>query len=125
MNVVILGAHGQVGSEIKKQLVAKCREVITRVITATRVDVDITDFDELCDFLDQYQPHWIINATAYTAVDKAETEEAECYLINERVVQYLTNYCSIRSVALIHLSTDYVFSGFGGSPLVKTTHCHH
>ena len=116
MNIVILGAHGQVGSEIKNQLVAQCREVITRVITAARVDVDITEFDELCDFLDQYQPHWIINATAYTAVDKAETEQAKCYLINEQVVQYLSNYCSIRSTALMHISTDYVFSGFGGKP---------
>ena len=121
MKILVLGANGQVGSELGTQLdnvLAADRNRFT-VIFASRSDVDVTDFHALRGFLDHHEPNWIINATAYTAVDRAETEVAQAYNVNEHAVRVLAEYCVANNANLIHISTDYVFDGSGERPFCE------
>lgn len=118
MKILVLGAHGQVGRELGTQLnngVSSGRHCYS-VMLASRSQVDVTDSHALRDFLELHEPNWIINATAYTAVDKAETEILHAYSVNEHAVRVLAEYCADNSSSLIHISTDYVFDGTGELP---------
>ena len=118
MKILVLGAHGQVGRELGTQLnngVPSGRHCYS-VMLASRSQVDVTDSHALRDFLELHEPNWIINATAYTAVDKAETEILQAYSVNEHAVRVLAEYCADNSSSLIHISTDYVFDGTGELP---------
>ncbi|GAP74591.1 dTDP-4-dehydrorhamnose reductase [Pseudoalteromonas sp. SW0106-04] len=70
--------------------------------------------------MSQYQPTAIINAAAYTAVDKAEQEVEQAKYLNDEVVANLVAYCESHKVHLVHVSTDYVFAGDKGSPYLPT-----
>ena len=96
MKILVLGANGQVGSELGEQLdnVSRLKENCSTLILATRSNVDITDFQALRDFLNDHEPDWIINATAFTAVDRAETEILQAYSVNEHAVRVLAEYCA-------------------------------
>lgn len=118
MKILVLGANGQVGSELGAQLdnVLSVKGIRFKVIFASRSRVDVADLHALRDFLDHHDPNWIINATAYTAVDRAETEVAQAYNVNEHAVRVLAEYCAVNNANLIHISTDYVFEGSGELP---------
>lgn len=121
MKILVLGANGQVGSELGAQLngFPFLEEGRFTIILASRSDVDVTDFHALRGFLDHHEPNWIINATAYTAVDRAETEIAQAYNVNEHAVRVLAEYCVANNANLIHISTDYVFDGSGERPFCE------
>ncbi|MEC8787484.1 MAG: dTDP-4-dehydrorhamnose reductase, partial [Pseudomonadota bacterium] len=76
----------------------------------------ITDKAALTDKLDSIKPEAVINASAYTAVDKAESEPEAATLINTQGVANLAEYCKANGIFLVHVSTDYVFNGKKGSP---------
>lgn len=121
MKILVLGASGQVGSELATTLddlllSAGDRDTLT---LASRSDVDVADLSALRGFLDNHQPNWIINATAYTAVDKAEIEIAQAYRVNEHAVRVLAEWCVANNSNLIHISTDYVFDGGGERPFFE------
>ena len=81
MKILVLGANGQVGSELGPQLdnvLAADRNRFT-VIFASRSNVDVSDFQALRDFLGHHEPNWIDNAAAYTSVDSAESEVSQAY----------------------------------------------
>jgi dTDP-4-dehydrorhamnose reductase len=107
--VVIIGKNGQ--------LAKKCLELVgaENAICLGRDDIDITS-DSLVQTLDNIKPSAIINASAYTAVDLAESEEEKALEINYSSVEKLSNYCKTRSIHFVHVSTDYVFKGDKGSP---------
>ena len=115
MKILVLGASGQVGSELGDQLshalFSEGREYC--VVLASRSEIDVTNLTALRAFLDRQNPDWIINATAYTAVDKAETEISQAYAVNQRAVCVLADYCASQNTNLLHISTDYVFDGSG------------
>jgi dTDP-4-dehydrorhamnose reductase len=121
MKILVLGANGQVGSELCAQLndVTCFEEGRFRIMSASRSDVDVTDLHALRGFLDYREPRWIINATAYTAVDRAETEVSQAYNVNENAVRVLAEYCVANNANLIHISTDYVFDGTGERPFCE------
>ncbi|MEG3768555.1 dTDP-4-dehydrorhamnose reductase [Alteromonas sp. 14N.309.X.WAT.G.H12] len=109
MNMVVIGKSGQLSFELQRLLGNK-------VTCFGRDDIDITDLSALTSVLDTIQPDAIINASAYTAVDKAESDEKAAALINTQGVANLASYCKKAGVFLVHVSTDYVFNGSKGSP---------
>lgn len=73
--------------------------------------VDVTDSSALKALLDRQRPELILNASAYTAVDRAESERERAFAVNESGPRHLAQWCAERDAALIHVSTDYVFDG--------------
>lgn len=107
MNILIIGAKGQVGSEIvKKSALSK-----HQIIPISRTELDATECSKVFGFLNQLNPDLIINAAAFTAVDKAEDEPILVQKINRDFVLELALFCKEKQIPLIHISTDYVFDG--------------
>lgn len=107
MKILVTGANGQVGSEIIKAFKFTEHEVIA----FTRNELNCVDLNVINSTLLNINPDLVINATGYTAVDKAEDERELAHLINNEFVQQLAIYCAHKKTPLIHLSTDYVFDG--------------
>jgi|TARA_B110000977_G_scaffold46844_1_gene63695 dTDP-4-dehydrorhamnose reductase len=105
MSIVILGKNGQVGSALQHSFVS------TDVVALDRSQFDITSKLAVQQLFTQYSPQIIINATAYTAVDKAENEIDLANLVNREGVAMLADACAANKVLLVHYSTDYVFDG--------------
>lgn len=116
MRILLLGKDGQVGWELMRSL--RCLgELIAlgRSGQGTLVG-DLTDLSGLRQTLEIVKPDFIVNAAAYTAVDKAESDQAEAFLINAEAVRVMADYAATSGAWLIHYSTDYVFSGKGNAP---------
>ena len=112
MNVVITGANGQLGRELVRQ--AKSADV--EVHPFDRQQLDITDENRIKQVLAGLSPAVVINAAAYTQVDRAEDEPDRAYASNTDGPAYLARYCAAYRHALIHISTDYVFDGTTDRP---------
>ena len=114
MNIVILGPHGQVGGMLVNEL-AMAEFDSLRVTTIGRTAADIewcdTNLVTLTNQLDQIKPDVIINAIAYTAVDKAESEPKLAYVLNADLPSALADWCARTNALLVHYSTDFVFDG--------------
>jgi dTDP-4-dehydrorhamnose reductase len=107
VKVLITGASGQVG----KALVALTPPGVD-VLALSRADLDISNADAVRAWMTAFQPTVIINAAAYTAVDKAESEPELAYAINAEGPRLLAQAAlAIRDCRLLHISTDYVFDG--------------
>ncbi len=109
--VLITGAGGQLGREL--QLLAPAE---ARVFSLDRAALDITRPEELRRVLGELRPDWVLNAAAYTAVDKAEEEEALALSINAEGAGQLAAACASTGTGLVHVSTDFVFDGESGHP---------
>ena len=117
MNILITGCNGQLGNEM--QLL----EVMNPQHTYFNTDVaelDITNRDAVCQFVEQNQIDGIVNCAAYTAVDKAEDNQQLCDLLNHVAPGYLAEAVEQRGGWLIQVSTDYVFDGTNHTPYVET-----
>lgn len=112
--IVLCGANGQVGSYLQKVLSSDYD-----VVAVTRREIDLTKVDTIQTSLKQLNPDLIINAAAYTAVDAAETDQENAFLVNNKAVEQLAIYSSKNNVPLIHYSTDYVFSGDAEQPYIE------
>lgn len=115
-DLLLLGSEGQLGREVAK--LAASRGV--RINSIPHRVLDITDAAGLRRILDKGYYATVINAAAYTAVDKAESEEDLAMSINRDGVASVAESCRLREVALIHISTDYVFDGSKGTPYVES-----
>ncbi|HUE91171.1 dTDP-4-dehydrorhamnose reductase [Pseudomonas sp.] len=111
MRVLITGAHGQVGHELMR-LVPEGFEAIGM----GSAELNIADAAQVAAVVARVQPQLIINAAAYTAVDKAESESQLAYAVNRDGVAHLASAAQARAIALLHLSTDYVFAGDATAP---------
>src|SRR5947208_6432633 len=112
MKLLVLGAGGQVGREL-------CRRAWPagyRLATFDRSDVDITREDSIAAAMQRERPDMVINAAAYTAVDRAETEPDAAWAANCTGPAQLAATCREAAVPLIHISTDYVFDGSKAGP---------
>ena len=109
--MLLLGADGQVGWELRRALLP-----LGEVLPMTRTQADLSDLDGLRALLAREQPQIIVNAAAYTAVDKAETEPELAQRINAEAPQGLADYAARTGAWLLHYSTDYVFDGTKPAP---------
>ncbi|MDX1709259.1 MAG: dTDP-4-dehydrorhamnose reductase [Desulfobacterales bacterium] len=107
MKVLITGAHGQLGRE----LVRLGASVDVEVHDCNRHQLDITNKKSIEQVLAPISPGVVINAAAYTHVDRAETDSDLAYAVNAEGPRHLARYCAGHQLALIHISTDYVFDG--------------
>lgn len=115
-SLVLLGAAGQLGHELCISL-----EQAGYAVTAfTRQQLDISDLASVRQTLKQLQPRWIVNAAAYTAVDKAEQEPQLAQTINCDLPGLLAEEALRMDAGLLHYSTDYVFNGRAVHPYVET-----
>jgi dTDP-4-dehydrorhamnose reductase len=109
--ILLTGAHGQVGFELQRALVPH-----GKVIACDHAKLDLGDRDLLVDAVRSLKPQLIINAAAYTAVDRAESEVRQAEAINAVAPAILAEEAKSIDAALIHFSTDYVFDGASTSP---------
>lgn len=107
MKILLTGANGQVGYCLQQQL----SESGWDFEALTRDELDITDTDAVNNVVVRIQPDIIINAAAYTAVDKAEQEQERVYAINRDGPSNLARAAKSINAAIVHISTDYVFAG--------------
>ncbi|MDO9048451.1 MAG: dTDP-4-dehydrorhamnose reductase [Methylobacter sp.] len=106
MKILLTGCNGQVGWELGRALLP-----LGEVIITNRSQVDLSDLDGLRRTVQKYSADVIVNAAAYTAVDKAETEKDLAFLINAEAPGVLAEEAKRTGALLIHYSTDYVFDG--------------
>ncbi|MHC1779205.1 MAG: dTDP-4-dehydrorhamnose reductase [Bacteroidales bacterium] len=111
--ILVTGANGQLGSELKELFSAKS---IHNVIFTDQAELDITNREAVFTFLKSNNISIIINCAAYTAVDKAEDEPVICQAVNSLAPGILADAASSLGIFLIHISTDYVFDGKGPVP---------
>ena len=116
MKLLITGAYGQLGNEMRVALerYPHLESVFTDVDT-----LDITDKNAVDAFVALHQPNVLINCAAYTAVDKAEDDLALCYKINCDAVRNLGEVAQAHGMKIIHVSTDYVFDGTNHIPYTE------
>lgn len=115
-NILVTGANGQLGSELQELL----RDNDSfNVLFADRNTLNIADRAAVDKFFLANRINIVINCAAYTAVDKAESEQQLCYTVNERGVQNIAMACDHNEAFLIHISTDFVFSGETNIPLTE------
>ena len=121
MSVLVFGGNGQVGQELLRALAP-----LGPVVTTTRSgkladgsDCEIADFnapESLPTLLDRLQPSAVVNAAAYTAVDRAEQEPEAAFRANAQAPAVIAQWCATHGVPMVHYSTDYVFKGDGAAP---------
>jgi dTDP-4-dehydrorhamnose reductase len=108
MKILIVGASGQVGSALVNQAE---RVDNVEMMAVGRTELDITNRQAVFKLVNIFGPDVIINAAAYTAVDKAENDVELCFLVNSDGPKFLAEAANSIGAFIIHISTDYVFSG--------------
>lgn len=112
MNILVTGANGQLGNEMRKiSQVSTNRYVFTDI-----AELDITHLDSVLQCVVENDIKVIVNCAAYTNVDKAEGDFETADLINNKAVENLAIACKRYDATLIHVSTDYVFQGDKNTP---------
>ena len=112
-HIVVTGANGQVGQSIK--LLSDLYPDV-KFSFLTRDDLSISDREALNSFFQNQKPTVLINCAAYTAVDKAETEQELALSVNATAVETLAGICKEFNTKFVHISTDYVFDGNASIP---------
>ncbi|WP_339618946.1 dTDP-4-dehydrorhamnose reductase [uncultured Marinimicrobium sp.] len=111
MKILLLGQTGQVGFELKRVFAP-----LGNIVAPARDQLDLVNKEAVADYLSEHKPHLILNAAAYTAVDKAESEQALASRLNGGLPQQLADYAKQAGASLIHYSSDYVYPGQGDQP---------
>ncbi|MDD5227301.1 MAG: dTDP-4-dehydrorhamnose reductase [Methylococcales bacterium] len=111
MKILLTGCNGQVGWELARTLLP-----LGEVVALNREQANFLDLEKLRETVQTIRPDVIVNAAAYTAVDKAETERDLAFLINTQAVEVLAQEAKSLNALLIHYSTDYVFDGTKDAP---------
>ena len=113
--ILVLGATGQIGSALKRDLIGW-----EKVEFLNRNELDFKKIEEIEDKIKKFQPDFIINAAAYTNVDAAEDFREDAFQVNSFAVDKLSKLANAYGVVLVHFSTDYVFDGQKNSPYLET-----
>ncbi|EIC30737.1 MULTISPECIES: dTDP-4-dehydrorhamnose reductase [Methylomicrobium] len=115
MKILLFGKDGQVGRELRRTLLP-----LGEVFALNRQDADLQNLTGLDRLLQTVKPELIVNAAAYTAVDKAETDSATAFRINAEAVEVMAGHAFRQKILLVHYSTDYVFDGQKPGAFVET-----
>lgn len=115
MKILLLGKSGQVGLQLQRSLA-----LLGPVTALDRSEADLARPDSLAQVLEQHKPGIIVNAAAYTAVDRAETDSAIAHQVNARSVALLAEHAASHQCLLVHYSTDYVFDGTKSGAYLET-----
>jgi dTDP-4-dehydrorhamnose reductase len=115
-NIIVFGASGQLGQCLKN---IASKKVITNIYFLSSSEANILDTETLKKVFEAYNPEYVINCAAYTAVDKAEDDQEMALKINKTGVENLSHACVEHSSTLIHISTDFVFKGDKAKPLTE------
>lgn len=114
-NILVTGAKGQLGRSLhnvhEEQFKSQSHLFLTDV-----EELDVTNKKAIENFIVNNKIDIIINTAAYTAVDKAEREKEQAFLLNQTAVQFMTELCQKHQIFLVHISTDYVFDGTSTTP---------
>jgi dTDP-4-dehydrorhamnose reductase len=111
MRILLFGKNGQLGSELRRSLLP-----LGPILAVDKDDLDLIDSDALGKFIVDSAPDVVINASAYTAVDRAESEPDLAFAINAIAPGVMSQTADSLGAAFVHFSTDYVFDGAKGSP---------
>jgi dTDP-4-dehydrorhamnose reductase len=115
MKILLIGKNGQVGSELQRTLLP-----LGEVHALGRGEVDLQDLASLRQALARHGADVIVNASAYTAVDKAESDEAGAFRVNAEAVGVMADWARAHDALLVHYSTDYVFDGAKDGAYLET-----
>ena len=113
--VLLIGAKGQVGQELQLTL-----PQLGEVISIGREELDLTNSEKISQLIREIHPDYLVNAAAYTAVDKAETEPELAYSINATAPKIMAESAEKIQAKFLHISTDYVFDGRKNTPYLET-----
>lgn len=114
MKILVTGKNGQVGCELQRSLAS-----IGDVIAVGTAECDLSNLTAIVSLVKQIEPDLIINAAAYTAVDRAEVEYEAAYAINAMAPKVLAEQASLLDIPMVHYSTDYVFDGTKNEPYTE------
>ncbi len=115
MNILLLGANGQIGWELQRALAP-----LGQLKVCDRKAANLENLDNLRAIIRKYNPTAIVNAAAYTAVDRAESELEKAYRINAEAVELIANEANRLNAWLLHFSTDYIFDGTKSGAYIET-----
>ena len=116
MRILVTGKNGQVGSELQALASVSQHEWLC----CDRATLDVSNQANVDSVINDFKPDVVINAAAYTAVDKAESDQDTAYAINAHGSAFLAQACQRNGAALLHISTDYVFAGDSAQPYVES-----
>jgi dTDP-4-dehydrorhamnose reductase len=119
MRVLVLGAGGQVGRAVARRVPAGHQAIVK-----ARGDLDIADASAVARVLTETGAEWVVNAAAYTAVDRAEAERAQAIAVNDTAVAALAEAAAQTGARVLHLSTDFVFDGTSNRAYLPTDPTH-
>jgi len=114
MNILITGANGQLGNEMRK---ISIKSVSDSYLFTDVTELDITKPDDIRRMMKEKQISVVVNCAAYTNVDKAEDNEKIADILNHKAAENLAIACKEQDALLIHISTDYVFGGLKNTPI--------
>jgi dTDP-4-dehydrorhamnose reductase len=115
--ILVTGANGQLGRELR-QLTSRYPHF--EFVFADRTELSIENEFKVEAYFNTLKPFACINCAAYTAVDKAESEKEQAYMVNALAVEFLASACFKNEVLFVHISTDYVFDGASSIPYKET-----
>ena len=111
MNILVFGKDGQLGKAFRIAFDSTASANQQNIKYVGRAECDLTNEDAIISLLNQFAPDLIINTSAYTAVDKAETELDLAFAVNARAPELMAQYAAKHGATFLHYSTDYVFDG--------------
>lgn len=117
MNIIIVGGNGQLGQCLQEAIRLKTWDY--NFIFLSSKELDYTDQVQTEAIFKEYSPAFCVNCAAYTAVDLAEDEQEQAFLVNHYAVRSLAEQCKLYDTTLIHISTDFVFNGSYSIPLTE------
>ena len=119
MNILVFGKDGQLGKAFKAVFDTSKLDKLHSITYVGRAECDLANSEAIAALLNQIKPDLIVNAAAYTAVEKAESEVDLAYAINAKAPEAMAIYAKRHGSTFLHYSTDYVFDGSKKTPYLE------